>query len=114
MSWRESFEAVKRSVQSEEGKTALLALERDLLLLEEELRLLRTATEERDDLIYEAPYYWRQRGERREGPFCQVCWDQSHRLIHLQMEKDEVWVCKVCANTFGEGRSSPFRYNPPF
>jgi hypothetical protein len=114
MGWRESLESLKRQVESERAKMALLTLERDLLLLEEEMRHLQAASEIREELVYEAPYYWQQHSGHREGPFCQVCWDQSHRLIHLQQEKDEVWVCKVCANTFGQGRTSPFRYNPPF
>jgi len=105
MSWREKFEEVKAL-----AKEGSIELREALLALEEEL----ASFEESQELLYEAPLYWRVRGERREGPFCQVCWDASHKLIHLQKERGVDWVCKVCANTFGEDKTSPFQYNPPF
>lgn len=64
---------------------------------------LRSATEQlvvKEKLHWESPYYWLLEGTRKEGPYCQHCYDKNHALIRLQGNREGYWECKVCKNTY--------------
>lgn len=56
---------------------------------------------------YQAPYYWLVEGERKDGPFCQQCYDKLEKLIRLQDLEDGVWGCKACKNTYARRGDRP-------
>jgi len=72
------------------------------LALEQERRIkeLEQAAETRGRVKYQAPYYWLLEGERKDGPFCQQCYDKLGRLIRLQDLEDGVWGCMTCKNNY--------------
>ena len=67
---------------------------------------------------YKRPFYWRVDDDKKEGPFCQKCYDSDGKLIHLQQRhgRDE-WHCRQCGQYYkGPGYVPPHvddeRYNP--
>ena len=106
------------SIDDDRLKNAFLHVERDVLTLENEVLRLRNTSQKSPTtnlaLLFERSCYWKQVGDQKEGPYCQVCWDTKQQLVHLQQDEEKGWQCKVCNNTFGDEESSPFRFNPPF
>ena len=72
------------------------------IALKEEVGSLREQLEIKGKMIWEKPYYWLVDGDKREGPFCQVCWDKDSEKIRLQddNEGNGMWQCQSCKNTF--------------
>ena len=72
------------------------------LLMEKDAEL-KAATERlvvKEKLHWESPYYWLLEGTKKEGPFCQHCYDKNHELIRLQGNGEGYWECKACKNTY--------------
>lgn len=71
--------------------------------LREENQKLRNQLISQMTLVYEAPYYWRNEGERKDGPFCQQCYDSAKEQIRLQHHDgygEGAWECKNCKSDF--------------
>ena len=123
MSWTDDVAELRRLAEDLEDQNLpklIDSLERDLrhldnerYRLDAELKKLREEHKARG-MVFEAPVYWKVSGDKKEGPFCQVCWDGSQKAVHLHVEPDKGWGCKVCGNHFSDDSQSPFRYNPPF
>jgi ribosomal protein L37AE/L43A len=94
-------------IKIETAEIKSLIIEKD-----EKIQSLETQLKLKNDLIYEAPYYWMEtkKGER-EGPFCQQCYDSSEKLIRLQVfGSNDRWKCHNCDNVFnGKSYISPQR-----
>jgi len=78
---------------------------------------LRAATERlvvKEKLQWESPHYWLLDGAKKEGPFCQHCYDKNHDLIRLQGNGEGYWECKVCKNSYTDSSwdSSPVMIVP--
>ncbi|HAS8420793.1 TPA: hypothetical protein RQK84_004265 [Vibrio vulnificus] len=69
-----------------------LILEKDRLISE-----LKNQLEKREQMIWDAPYYWQDKGNERDGPFCQQCFDNEHKAIRL-IGHQGVWNCNTCKN----------------
>jgi hypothetical protein len=69
---------------------------------------VRDKKENNEKLKWEKPFYWRIDDEKKDGPFCQKCYDSNKKLIRLQEGGNDVWRCFSCKSTF----RGP-RYNPP-
>lgn len=54
----------------------------------------------KDKMKWESPYYWKIEGEKKEGPFCQQCYDKNGELIRLQGNGAGYWECKTCKNNY--------------
>ena len=72
------------------------------LLTEKNLKItdLKDALEVKQKLVYEAPYYWIQDGEEKDGPYCQHCQDADKKLIRLQKRGTGRWLCRACKGQF--------------
>ncbi len=66
---------------------------------DEKIKELEKILETKGNVIYEAPYYWETKGDKREGPFCQHCYDKEKKLIRLQKGIKGFWRCQACCNT---------------
>ena len=65
------------------------------------IRELEEALAVKAKLAYEAPYYWLVKGKKKDGPFCQQCYDATRKLIRLQSrERAGSWECKTCGKLF--------------
>jgi len=78
------------------------------LKLQKENRVLKQAAEIKGKLIYEAPFYWLVDGDKRDGPYCQKCYDDNQKLIRLQLLGKGLWECKTCDNDYTDSD-----YNEP-
>ncbi len=72
-----------------------LLIDKDALIraLQEQLAL-------REQLQWEAPYYWLNNDSGKEGPFCQYCFDADAKQVRLQGNGSGFWRCTVCKNTY--------------
>lgn len=63
--------------------------------LEEELRVDK-------EIIWHDPYYLKMNSAgKKDGPYCQSCFDKDKKLIRLQsFYKNGAWDCKVCKTTY--------------
>jgi hypothetical protein len=112
------FELYKKGANLEaeqklqELQEAFIDLKSENLELREELLELREKLKNKENLIYEAPFYYLEENETKDGPFCQKCYDDQKKLVRL-IEVDQYagsHYCKVCENHFGDKK--PFNPGP--
>ena len=75
------------------------------------IRELEEQVDVKGKLIYESPYYWLIEDDKKDGPYCQVCYDDKKKLIRLQegiKDNQGLWDCNVCNKNFKDST-----YNPP-
>ena len=80
-------------METAEIKSTLLEKDEKILELEKKLNL-------KESLIYDKPYYWIEKKDINDGPFCQKCYDGNKKLIRLQGGKNGEWNCLSCDNNF--------------
>ncbi len=80
-------------METAEIKSLIIEKNDKIQSLEKQLNL-------KNDLIYEAPYYWAESANGKDGPFCQKCYDVDSILVRLQGEENDVWNCKNCTGYF--------------
>ncbi|GEM_PF-1524111 len=60
--------------------------------------------------IYEKPSYWVISEDKKDGPFCQRCYDTDQKLIRLQGGSNDKWLCHACKSYFyGPNHQPPQR-----
>jgi len=85
-----------------EIKTQMIDKDRLIAELQDKLNVEET-------VYYEEPFYWKDLGnDKREGPFCQRCNDDSAdtklvRLISKENRTSGTHVCNVCKQWYGQG-----------
>ena len=67
---------------------------------DEKIKELEESLNLKQNLHYEAPYYWLGEGENKEGPFCQKCYDDNGKTIRLQGTGKGYWECRVCKSAY--------------
>jgi hypothetical protein len=117
----ETMKAIAEQVRQVDDRNLygdVLSLQSDVMQLVHERNDLREVIAEKDRRIreledtadlsnrmkYEGRFWWLVDGEKKDGPFCQLCWDKDKKLIHLQARQDGRQDCFSCGKTFGEGR----------
>lgn len=66
--------------------------------LRQELIDLRQRVQTRQEMHHQHDVYWRQSGEKREGPFCPKCLDGEGKAARMSdRSDDDYWRCPVCA-----------------
>ncbi len=73
----------------------LLEKNREITTLKEQLTI-------KESMIFEPPYYFSIKDDKKDGPFCSQCYDSQHKLIRLINNGfgPGVWRCNTCQNTF--------------
>lgn len=111
-----------------EFQNAIMAVQQQAMELQMEQQKLITRIHELESecrknqdlpgIEYEKPYYWRKVGDKKDGPFCQSCYDKDRKLIRLQGDGAGYWECLVCKTHVVDGSyrqpevSSRGNYNP--
>jgi len=97
------------NVKNIELHKKLVSLQSDISLLQNEncnlketVRKLQEKYELRGNVVYEKPFYWLKDGDKKEGPYCQKCYDSICKLIHLQSKDNDIYECLNC-NRYYEG-----------
>lgn len=81
-------------------RESMANLRDDNLVLKERVQALEKSLEDKSQLTYEAPFYWMVDGDKKDGPFCQQCWDSSQKKTRLVHEGNDYWKCNVCKNGY--------------
>lgn len=96
-----SLELADVKLKLAEVITENASLKEDNVKLREQIRNLESGSKTSRDLTYEAPFYWLMRDGKRDGPFCQKCYDSKAKRIRLQKRKDnDEWDCLECGGYF--------------
>ena len=77
----------------------------------ERIRGLEEQVNLKEKLSYVSPYYLLIKDDKKDGPYCQVCYDDKKKLIRLQegiKDNQGLWDCNVCNKNFKDST-----YNPP-
>lgn len=81
------------------------SVEKDQLIAE-----LRAQLALASEMVFEHPFYYRVTDDKRDGPFCQRCFDADRkavRLIENRASSDD-WICHACeAEYFGPAYQRP-------
>ncbi|MCR1811804.1 hypothetical protein [Sulfurospirillum sp. hDNRA2] len=81
-----------------------------LLESENEKKELKAKLALQAKLEFEMPYYWTiEEDGKKDGPFCQRCYDNEKKLIRLQNKKNGQWHCLACNSHF---QDKNYRYQP--
>lgn len=88
-----------------DAKIKITEIQQALLDKDAELRKLREQLLIKGKLKWEPPYYWVVDEGRKDGPYCQQCYDKNHELIRLHDFYGEgYWECKTCKNTYPDSK----------
>lgn len=86
-----------------------------LISKDQSIKELKESINIKEKLNWESPYYWLMDGSKKEGPFCQHCYDDRNKLIRLQGDNSGYWECKTCKNSYTDSsyeQSGSFYFQP--
>jgi hypothetical protein len=107
-------DAIKASGKSEglqaliELQTAMLELIQDrhrqvleIVELRQTIKQLEQEKQGGEHISFDGSSYWKTIGDRRDGPYCQVCYDKEGKLARLRVFRGTGvnWRCNICQNT---------------
>ncbi len=78
----------------------IFELKEENLNLKEKIKNLIEEKKISEKMVFEAPFYWKMDGDKKDGPLCQKCYDDYKKLIRLQALENGYWQCCVCKNYF--------------
>jgi hypothetical protein len=90
-----------------EAKIEFAELQKLMSEKDDKINRLEKALEIKQKIHYEAPYYWLDDNTKKEGPFCQTCYDSKGKLIRLQGVEQGCWFCTVCKNEYTDSSYKP-------
>jgi ribosomal protein L37AE/L43A len=90
-----------------DAKIEAAELQRLIFDKDEKIKELEEALKIKQNLRYEDPYYWLDVDTKKEGPFCQTCYDSDGKLIRLQGAGEGYWICNVCKNEYADKNFKP-------
>ena len=67
---------------------------------EQQINDLKEQISVKGNTQFETPFYWIIDGSRRDGPYCQACYDEQNKYIRLYNYGENWWQCKTCKNTY--------------
>ncbi len=71
------------------------------------IKVLEEKLEIKQKMKFEQPYYWLINDNKKEGPFCQHCYDKDSKTIRLQGDGAGYWECRVCRNGYTDNSYVP-------
>jgi len=85
----------------------IFELREDNLKLKEKIKAFEGEKKINEKIVFESTYYWLKDGEKKDGPYCQKCFDDNKKLIRLQDLKNGYWHCLVCKNSVADSSYKP-------
>jgi formylglycine-generating enzyme required for sulfatase activity len=92
-----TIEAQEKIMELREGA---LEVQEENIRLREKVKELEDKLNKKENVIWEAPFYWRKDGDKKDGPFCAQCYDKAGNLIRPLDHKNGVWTCPTCKNIY--------------
>jgi hypothetical protein len=83
-----------------DAKIEASQVQQDLHEKDQEILRLQSRIRMKESLTWEQPYYWAETDGRKDGPFCQHCYDGEGKVVRLQGDGRGYWNCKVCKNNY--------------
>jgi len=84
-----------------DAKIAIADVKEVILGKDQRISELEQQQSIKSKMVFELPYYWVEDTNRKEGPYCQQCYDNDNKLIRLQCpDNDGFWECKTCNNHY--------------
>lgn len=83
-----------------DAKIQIADVQQFLIEKDAEIRATKEQLAIKENLHWESPYYWILAGDKKDGPYCQRCYDKDHTLIRLQHYETGVWNCMVCKTAY--------------
>jgi hypothetical protein len=85
-----------------DAKINIADIKQILIDKDEQIRKLKGQLEIKDKIVWDDPCYWLIDGEKKDGPFCQQCYDRDHQLVRLQEfgSAKGRWKCLTCRNVY--------------
>lgn len=90
-----------------DAKIQIAEIQQALLDKDAELRDAKEKLAIKENLQWESPYYWLLDGTKKDGPYCQCCYDKDKALIRLQDCSNGTWYCRVCKGTYTDSSYKP-------
>lgn len=109
--YKEILDLIKKG-SSFEAQEKIAQLREEILLLREknheltnQVHELETKLEQKGKLHWDGLSYWLQDDDtnKKDGPYCQRCFDTEQKLIRLQRTElydSPYWVCLECKNNY--------------
>ena len=82
-------------IKMELANVQVILIDKDLCISE-----LQNQLNTKKSVIWSKPYYFVGKGDDRDGPFCQQCYDTEQKLIRLQGGGTKGWTCLTCKGYF--------------
>jgi len=83
-----------------ELREAVLKLQEENQSLKGEITTLKEELSIKKDLIFDGTVYW-MGSDRKDGPFCQPCYDTKKTLVRLhESDYEHRWRCHSCKTSF--------------
>jgi len=83
-----------------DAKIQFADIQQLLLDKDAELRAVREQLSIKANLKWDPPYYWIVTDDKKDGPYCQCCYDKDRALIRLQGNGKGYWKCEACNNSY--------------
>jgi len=73
----------------------------EIVQLRETIKQLEQEKQRAEHITFDGSSYWKTIGDRRDGPYCQVCYDKEGKLARLRVFHGTGvnWRCNICQNT---------------
>jgi hypothetical protein len=89
-----------------QARLDIASIQDEVLSRDRQIRELQEQLDLRARMTYLAPFYWEERDGKRDGPFCQQCYDSQHKAIRLQDYGRNSWFCTTCKNSYDDSSGS--------
>ncbi|HUT72226.1 MAG TPA: hypothetical protein VMW89_16270 [Desulfatiglandales bacterium] len=100
-----AYEILKKAGNLD-AQNAIIELREDNVRLREEIQILKQKIGELEEELrikrqieFDGVVYWLKDAEKREGPYCHICYEKDRKLIHVS-ESTRSFFCKVCNTGF--------------
>jgi hypothetical protein len=83
-----------------DAKSQVADIKTEILNREEKIKELEDQLRDKSKMVFFERAYFIIDGEKKEGPYCQQCWDSLHKKIRLQPTGSVGgWYCFTCKLT---------------
>jgi hypothetical protein len=83
-----------------QAQNELMRLQEEKRQLSEKVRSLEDKLALQEAMTFDGRMYWKMQDEKKDGPFCQLCWDSEKLLIRLQGNENDQWYCCKCRGSY--------------